>query len=85
MDRTTIILPEPLKLRLKQTAEKQGVSFGKLVRLALEKFVFSQSNPLSSDPFLASKTIFADKGPSDAAKNHDKYLYRRNPHGKQTP
>lgn len=85
MDRTTIILPTLLKLKLQQEAKKQNASFGEVVRQALEKYLFAKTNPASLDPFLSSTTIFSDPDQSDVAEHHDKYLYQGSPHGNESP
>ena len=36
MKRTTVMLPEDLKLKAEKRAEKMGISLGELIRLSLE-------------------------------------------------
>src|SRR3990167_8085720 len=75
MFRTTIMLPETLKLKFEKEAKKEKVSFGELVRRALEKYLLVQEDPWKNDSFFSSKTVFNDDGPTDMAERHDYYLY----------
>lgn len=74
MYRTTIMLPELLKSKLEKEAEREKVSFGELVRRALEKYLLVQSDPWKYDSFFSSTTLF-DSGVTDSAVRHDYYLY----------
>lgn len=80
MYRTTIMLPEVLKVKLAKEAEREKVSFGELVRRALEKYLLSKRGVVAHDSFLSSKTIFQDEGPTDVADRHDDYLLEKGPH-----
>ena len=75
MYRTTLVLPSPLKERATILAESQSISFGQLVRLALERYVATASDPLSQDTFFSSRAVFEEVGDCDAAALHDRYLY----------
>lgn len=77
MFRTTIMLPEVFKSKLEQEAEREGLSFGELVRRALQKYLLIKEGTTAHDPFLSSTTVFQDKGPRDVSKNHDRYLSER--------
>lgn len=83
MFRTTIMLPMTLRGRLEKEAKGQNLSFGELVRRALQKYLLLKNMPEVTDPFLASHTTFDDKGPADGARLHDNYLTRFSPHGKK--
>lgn len=83
MIRTTIILPLVLKKKIGAQAKKKRVSFGEVVRVALEKFFIIEDEPLKSDAFLASQTIFDDAGATDVAARHDDYLYDRGLHNEK--
>lgn len=75
------MLPDTLKSRLEKEAERERVSFGELVRQALQKYLLWRGGQSGLDPFLSSKTVFRDQGPADVAARHDDYLTRKNPHG----
>lgn len=79
MHRTTIVLPEALKARLEKEARRDRVSFGELVRRALQKYLLGRQEMAAHDPFLASHTIFTDEGPADVAEHHDRHLVK-DPH-----
>lgn len=81
MFRTTIMIPEGLKGHLEREANKEKVSFGELVRRALQNYLLARKDPYSFDSFFSSQTVFKDKGPSDGAKKHDDYLYGIDVHG----
>jgi len=74
MKRTTIFLPEELRVRAKQCAEHRGVSLADLLRQALEREIAVKPAP---DPlFVPLKGYVRRKGvPHDLAANHDEYLY----------
>lgn len=81
MYRTTIVLPSALKSTLQKEAERQRVSFGELVRTALQKYLLVRKGVESEDSLLASRTLFSDEGPSDVSERHDAYLIGRPVHG----
>jgi len=68
------MLPEPLKLRAVRCASKRGISFGQLLRQALQAEVDRASHP-AEDPLLADDTVFVGAAPADTALHHDRYLY----------
>lgn len=74
------MLPEPLKMKLEKEAEKERVSFGELIRQALEKYLLSKRGVTAQDPFLSSRTVFQDEGPSNVSERHDEYLLKEEPH-----
>lgn len=80
MDRTTIILPPRLKLKLKQRAQKEHISFGELVRRAVERYLLWQDDPYKHDSFFSSN-LQVDVTPSDMSENVDEALYEEaDPH-----
>lgn len=83
MFRTTIMLPMALRGRLEKEAKDQNLSFGELVRRALQKYLLLKNVTEAAEPFFSSKTVFGDKGPADGARLHDNYLIRLSPHGKK--
>ena len=80
MFRTTIMLPEAFKSRRDREAEREEISFGELVRRALQKYLLIREGAGGHDSFLSSKTLFQDKGETDVSEQHDRYLNKRDPH-----
>lgn len=72
------MLPENFKSRLDREAEREEISFGELVRRALQKYLLIKEG--AHDTFLSSKTIFQDEGETDVSEHHDRYLHNRDPH-----
>ena len=85
MFRTTIMLPESFKTRLAREAERERISFGELVRRALQKYLLIKEGATAHDSFLSSKTIFQDKGSKDVSEKHDRYLAGKDAHGNIPP
>lgn len=81
-ERTTIVLPDPLKRRAVARAREQGISFGEFVRRAVEKMLSvpprGPGGKKTGDPFWDNLETYAG-GPSDAAARHDDYLYNDKP------
>ena len=73
MKRTTVMLPEALKRKAEARAKRLGISFGQLVRDALESFAADPSASEKRDP-LFTKAVF-DGGPEGGASDHDRHLY----------
>lgn len=85
MHRTTIMIPERLKLRLEREAEHEHISLGSLVREALEKHLLLRRKAADQDPFLSSRTFLEDKergGSRDVSLRHDTYLASQDVHGR---
>lgn len=80
MHRTSLFLPNNLKIKLEKEAQKEKISFAELVRRALEKYLLAKQGATAQDAFLSSQTVFEDDGPFDTALHHDKYLLERGPH-----
>lgn len=76
------MLPESLKLHLEKEARQKRLSFGELVRRALQKYLLGQQNLGNTDPFLSSQTLFLDDGPPDVSASHDDYLIQSDVHGR---
>lgn len=79
MHRTTIMLPEDLKRRASQRAERLGISLGELIRQALDRLLVEPAPSDASDPLLAFDNAFQGPSPPDLAQNHDAYLYGDEP------
>jgi hypothetical protein len=75
MHRTTVMLPEPLKLRAQAMAEKRGVSLGELIRRALESELEDPLRGLDDDLLFSDASTFSGDTPPDLSKDHDRYLY----------
>ena len=75
MKRTTIMLPEDLKVQAEKAARKKRVSLGQFIRSSIEKAVRHVSQSGQEDPFFADKTVWRGTAPRDGAHRHDKYLY----------
>ena len=85
LQRTTIVLPETLKQRAVIRAREQGISFGELVRRAVEKDLVA--NPTvrrldlkgkkTGDSFWDNLVTYDDDGPADLSERVDDYLYPR--------
>jgi len=75
MHRTTVMLPEPLKLRAQAMAEKRGVSLGELIRKALVTELEDPLRGLDDDLLFSDEAVFSGETPPDLSKDHDRYLY----------
>lgn len=88
MKRTTIMIPNELKIRATRHAKKIGVSLGGFIRESLEN-ALEVENRLSGkddeDPFFSDTAVFSGESPPDLSTNHDAYLYEstevQKPHG----
>ena len=76
MKRTTIMIPEDLKVRAFNRANMMGISLGGFIRESLERALDRSNDDQSvDDPFFADDAVFQGETPSDLGKNHDRYLY----------
>jgi len=76
MQRTTVVLPAGLKKRAMTLARKRKISFGELVRQAVEQSVPPPKKPSKGrDPLWDDVPVFDGAVPADISINHDKYLY----------
>ena len=75
MKRTTVMIPEDLKIRAAIRANSVSISLGGFIRESLERALNSKTADLLDDPFLSDNAIYAGNTPVDLAQNHDKYLY----------
>ena len=75
MLRTTIMLPESLKMKAQHLALKKGVSLGELIRESLEQRIETSKSLKKYDPFFDDVDTFKVEKTKDLAKNHDRYLY----------
>ncbi len=75
MTRTTVLLPEDLRLRATMKAHRIGISLGELIRQSLASVVRGAGADLKNDPLFSDKRVYTGKAPRDAAKEHDQHLY----------
>lgn len=75
MHRTTIMLPEPLKLRAQAMAKQRGVSLGELIRKALIAELEDPLRGLDDDLLFSDTATFSGDTPPDLSEDHDRYLY----------
>ena len=75
MKRTTIMIPEDLKIRAARRANAVGISLGGFIRESLERALNSDSKVALDDPYLSDNSVYEGDIPADLAQNHDKYLY----------
>lgn len=76
------MVPENLQTKLEYEARREKISFGELVRRALQTYLLLKKNAGAHDSLLSSKTVFDDEGPRDVSRDHDKYLYGQRVSGK---
>lgn len=81
MNRTTVVLPDTLKAQAMKTAQAKGISFGELVREAIEKLLSAPGESASQRSRRQSVTAMlqfaetAPSGPADLSERLDDYLY----------
>ena len=76
MLRTTLMIPPALKARAQQRARELGISFGQLVRQAIEESLqTSETDRREADPLFADRAVFTEETPADLSTDHDRYLY----------
>ena len=79
MQRTTIMIPEDLKIRAAKRANSMGLSLGGFIRESLETVLRSDETGLFDDPYLDDNAVYEGSTAADLAKNHDHYLYGEQP------
>lgn len=75
MQRTTIMLPENLKMLAAEQAKLQGITLGELIRTSLKKNLFSAKTSSEEDPFFKDRVFFKGSVPEDLSIKHDDALY----------
>ncbi len=78
MKRTTIMIPDELKMRAIKYANRMGMSLGGFIRESVERALEPTGGELSSDiadSLFADEAIFSGETPQDLAESHDDYLY----------
>jgi hypothetical protein len=79
MNRTTIVLPEELKLRAQERARRSGISLAEFIRQSLEAQLRSAAGRPQVDPLFADVPIYRGPVPADLSVDHDRYLYDESP------
>ncbi len=74
MTRTTIMLPEDLKLRAQETAGRLGISLAELIRETLERRLDARQD-WRDDPLFSEVPVYEGPVPPDLSEEHDRYLY----------
>ena len=74
MNRTTIMLPDNLKVKAIRRAQTLGISLGKLIRESMQA-ALRQSPQSVKVSLFADQALFDGLTPGDLAQNHDSYLY----------
>ncbi len=77
MKRTTIMLPEDLKMQAEKAARKNHISLGEFIRVSIESAIRRAVKSGQEDPFFSDKTVWNGKAPRDGALRHDAYLYSK--------
>jgi hypothetical protein len=76
MHRTTILLPEDLKLASERFAKSRKISLGALIRQQLQNLVASaHANSTTQDAVFAKFVPYVGKAPANLALDHDEELY----------
>jgi hypothetical protein len=75
MKRTTIMMPDDLKIRAVKRADSLGISLAEFIRDSLERNLKSDKAVIFADPYLGDDGVYNGDIPSDLAQNHDTYLY----------
>ena len=75
MHRTTVMLPDNLKIQASRFARESGMSLGEIIRESLENWLNGQKKQPARDPLFHEVPVYAGPTPEDYSINHDKYLY----------
>ena len=75
MKRTTIMMPDDLKIRAAKRADSLGISLGEFIRDSLERNLKLNNVVIFDDPYISDNSVYDGDTPRDLAQNHDKYLY----------
>lgn len=74
MHRTTIMIPEDLKIRAEEFSRKKGLSLGEIVREAMRDLL-KKAEEDEGDSFFCDTAVYQKDVPKDLSRNHDEYLY----------
>ena len=75
MRRTTVMIPEDLKVRAAKRANQMGLSLGGFIRDSLEIVLKSGEKGMLDDSYMDDNAVHEGETEVDLAKNHDRYLY----------
>ena len=76
MLRTTVMIPEDLKITAQRYARQHGMSLGDLIRESLQQRLLQESDESrAEDPLFADRAVYDGNAPGDLAAKHDEYLY----------
>jgi hypothetical protein len=73
--RTTVVLPEDLRLRAQERARRDGIPFAELVRQAVEARIGTPPASAAQDPLFRDVPVYRGPAPADLSTEHDRYLY----------
>ncbi len=74
MMRTTVRLPEELKLRAQEMADRQGISLAQLVRESLERRLDAVED-WRDDPLFSEVPVYEGAVPPELTEEHDRDPY----------
>ncbi len=76
VQRTTVVLPPPLKREAQTLARELGISFARLVRNALqEEIARHRRKHKGYDPFFDDAAVYRGRVPKNYSRDHDRFLY----------
>ena len=75
MKRTSIMLPQQLKMQASDKAHRLRMSLGEFIRRSILSSLGSSQERVKKDTLFADTTVFRGKTPKDLSQNHDRYLY----------
>jgi len=75
MTRTTLMLPDDIKLRTERRARELGISMGEFVRRSLLRALEVSDTVGADDPLYADHALAKHDTPADLAARHDDLLY----------
>jgi hypothetical protein len=79
LKRTTIMLPDELRIRALKRARHSGKSLGALIRELLVTALGHPARTTRKDSFFSDKVSWGGRSARDGATRHDKYLYDPKP------
>ena len=76
MLRTTIMIPEDLKIMAQRYARQHGMSLGDLIRESLQQHLLQEADETrAEDSLFADRAVYEGDAPANLAAEHDEYLY----------
>ena len=74
MHRTSLMMPEGLKVRAERKSRQLGLSMGQFVRLSLEDEL-AKHERRDPDPLFADTVVYRGAAPDTLSREHDAMLY----------